>query len=40
VWLDSSEGTGPARIIRIRDLSDLGPGYSAELLGADELFAQ
>jgi len=23
------------KIIRIRDISDLGPGYSAELLGAD-----
>ena len=40
VWLDASEGTGPAKIIRIRDISDLGPGYSAEILGADELFAR
>ena len=35
VWLDASEGTGLPKIIRIRDISDLGPGYSAELLGAD-----
>ena len=40
VWLDASEGGKPAKIIRIRDISDLGPGYSAELLGADELFAR
>jgi len=40
VWLDASEGGRPARIIRIRDISNLGPGYSAELLGADELFAR
>ncbi|MCL2709987.1 MAG: type II secretion system protein GspK [Planctomycetaceae bacterium] len=40
VWLDASEGGRPARIIRFRDISDLGPGYSAELLGADELFAR
>jgi len=40
VWLDAAEGGRPARIIRIRDISDLGPGYSAELLGADELFAR
>ena len=40
VWLDAAEGGRPARIIRMRDVSDLGPGYSAELLGADELFAR
>ena len=40
VWLDAAEGGRPARIIRIRDVSNLGPGYSAELLGADELFAR
>ena len=40
VWLDAAEGGRPARIIRIRNISDLGPGYSAELLGADELFAR
>ena len=40
VWLDAAEGGRPARVIRIRDISDLGPGYSAELLGADELFAR
>ena len=40
VWLDASECGRPARIIRIRDISHLGPGYSAELLGADELFAR
>jgi hypothetical protein len=33
-WVDASEG-GLPRIIRIRDISELGPGYSAELLGAD-----
>jgi len=36
VWLDAAEGGGPARVIRVRDISDLGPGYSAELLGADQ----
>ena len=36
VWLDASEGNRLPRIIRIRDISELGPGYSAELLGADE----
>ena len=35
VWLDASQGERLPRIIRIRDISDLGPGYSAELLGAD-----
>ena len=35
VWLDASEGVGLPKIIRIRDISDLGPGYTAELLGAD-----
>jgi len=35
VWLDASEGNRLPRIIRIRDISELGPGYSAELLGAD-----
>ena len=35
VWLDASEGGRLPRIIRIRDISDLGAGYTAELLGAD-----
>jgi type II secretory pathway pseudopilin PulG len=35
VWLDTAEGGKLPKIIRIRDISDLGPGYSAELLGAD-----
>jgi len=35
VWLDASEGDKPAKVIRVRDISELGPGYSAELLGAD-----
>ncbi|MDR0521877.1 MAG: general secretion pathway protein GspK [Planctomycetaceae bacterium] len=35
VWLDASEGGKPAKIIRIRDISELGPGYTAELLNAD-----
>ena len=35
VWLDATEGEKLPKIIRIRDLSELGPGYSAELLGAD-----
>ena len=37
VWLDAAEGGRLPKIIRIRDISDLGPGYSAELLGADLL---
>ena len=36
VWLDAAEGGRLPKIIRIRDISDLGPGYSAELLGADQ----
>jgi hypothetical protein len=35
VWLDAAEGGKLPKIIRIRDISELGPGYSAELLGAD-----
>ena len=34
-WLDTAEGGRLPKIIRIRDISELGPGYSAELLGAD-----
>ena len=34
-WIDASEGGRLPKIIRIRDISELGPGYSAELLGAD-----
>ena len=40
VWLDAAEGERLPKIIRIRDISELGPGYTAELLGADELFIQ
>ncbi|MDR0338089.1 MAG: general secretion pathway protein GspK, partial [Planctomycetaceae bacterium] len=36
VWLDASVAGKPAKIIRIRELTELGPGYSAEQLGADE----
>lgn len=42
VWLDATvaspvvKGGKPARVIRVRDISELGPGYSAELLGADQ----
>jgi hypothetical protein len=36
VWLDAAEAGKPAKVIRIRDVSDLGPGYTAELLRADE----
>jgi hypothetical protein len=36
VWLDASATDKPARVIRIRELTELGPGYSAERLGADE----
>jgi hypothetical protein len=35
VWLDAAEEGRLPKIIRIRDISELGPGYSAELLGAD-----
>jgi hypothetical protein len=34
--LDASVAGKPAKIIRIRELTELGPGYSAEQLGADE----
>jgi hypothetical protein len=40
VWLDASEGGRLPKVIRSRDISELGPGYSAEWLGADELFAR
>lgn len=36
VWLDASTPNKPAKVIRIRELDGLGPGYSAEMLGADE----
>jgi hypothetical protein len=36
VWLDASAAGKPARVIRIRELTELGPGYSSERLGADE----
>ncbi len=35
VWLDAAEPGRPAKVIRIRELSELGPGYSSEMLGAD-----
>jgi hypothetical protein len=35
VWLDSAEGDKLPKVIRIRDISELGPGYAAELLNAD-----
>jgi hypothetical protein len=37
VWLDASSAGKPARVIRIREMTELGPGYAAEMLGADEL---
>ena len=40
VWLDAAEGYTLPKIIRIRDISELGPGYSAELLGADEMYVR
>jgi len=40
VWLDAAEGRKLPKIIRIRDISELGPGYSAELLGADGFVIQ
>jgi len=40
VWLDTSETGKLPKIIRIRDISELGPGYTSELLGADELLIQ
>ncbi len=35
VWLDATELNKPARIIRIRELTELGPGFAAELLGVE-----
>ena len=34
VWLDTTEK--PAKIIRIQDLSQLGPGYTPEMLGVNQ----
>lgn len=34
VWIDAF--TRPAKIIRIRELSELGPGYPPDMLGIDE----
>jgi len=34
VWFDTSEK--PAKIIRIQDLSNLGPGYTPEMLGVNQ----
>jgi hypothetical protein len=36
VWLDATELGKPARIIRIRELTELGPGYAADMLGVEE----
>ena len=36
VWLGAAEGVMLPKVIRIQDISELGPGYSAELLGADQ----
>ncbi|MDR2346320.1 MAG: general secretion pathway protein GspK [Planctomycetaceae bacterium] len=36
VWLDASEIDKPAKIIRIRELTELGPGFNAESLGVTE----
>jgi hypothetical protein len=33
VWLDASDMTKPPKILRYRDITNLGPGYAAELLG-------
>ncbi len=35
-WLDATELGKPARVIRVRELSELGPGYAPDILGADE----
>ncbi len=49
VWLDSAESgsaasstefSRPAKVIRIRELTELGPGYAAEMLGADRFSGQ
>ena len=34
VWFDTSEK--PAKIVRIQDLSNLGPGYTPEMLGVNQ----
>jgi DNA uptake protein ComE-like DNA-binding protein len=34
VWLDTSEK--PAKIVRIQDLSNLGPGFSQDILGVNQ----
>jgi hypothetical protein len=36
VWLDASEAGKPAKVIRIRELTELGPGFTAESLGVPE----
>lgn len=36
IWLDAS--LRPAKILRIRELTELGPGYSPEILGIDEYY--
>ncbi len=35
-WLDATEPGKPAKVIRVRELSELGPGYAPDMLGADE----
>lgn len=37
IWLDASDVSRPAKIVRMRDMNELGPGYSAEILGCDML---
>ncbi|MDR1480706.1 MAG: general secretion pathway protein GspK [Planctomycetaceae bacterium] len=36
VWFDASEAGKPAKVIRKRELTDLGPGFTAESLGVPE----
>ncbi len=36
VWLDATTPGKPAKIIRIRDMTELGPGYASEMLGVAE----
>ncbi len=35
VWLDATALGKPARVIRVRDLSELGPGYASDLLDTE-----
>ncbi|MDR2644247.1 MAG: general secretion pathway protein GspK [Planctomycetaceae bacterium] len=36
VWFDASEAGKPAKVIRIRELTELGPGFKVESLGLNE----